>query len=146
MPESGMFRSVRSKSGMLCFSLFLPVHHQSLSLSPKLVEVFAKVPLGVSCFLSCGVGGYFVPILALGRRLIVSSRHSAAGGRRVMRARVVLWRSGASGTDANAVDKKTTLLECFQKKKALAAVKALTRESTTTQPEEKSSTTSKEEG
>ena len=58
-----------------------------------------------------------MPVLALGRRLIVSSRHSAAGGRRVMRARVVLWRSGASATGANAVDRKTTLLGCFQKKK-----------------------------
>ena len=70
------------------------------------VGVFAVVPLGVSCSLSCRVGGTDTlwPVRALGRRPVVPSRHSAASGRRGMRARLVCWRSGASGMGANAVD------------------------------------------
>ena len=56
----------------------------------RLVGVFAVVPLGVSCSLPCWVGGYFAA-----RHVrtfeVVSSRHSAAGGHRVMRARLVFW-------------------------------------------------------
>ena len=68
--------------------------------------MFAVVPLGVSCFVSCrvGSGGYFCgPLERWGAGQVVSSRHSAAGGRRAMRARLVFWRSGASGMGANAV-------------------------------------------
>ena len=35
------------------------------------------------------------PLERWGRRQVVSSRHSATGGRRVMRARLVFWRSGS---------------------------------------------------
>ena len=39
---------------------------------------------------------------------VLSSRHSATSGRRVIRARLVFWRSGASGVGASAVHKKST--------------------------------------
>ena len=54
------------------------------------------------------------PVKPLGRRQVVSSRHSDTGGRRVMRVRLVFWGSGASGTGANAVDKKSTFLCVFK--------------------------------
>ena len=46
------FRVVRSASDCVCLS------HVSGWLG--LIEVFATVPLGASCFLSCRVGGYSV--------------------------------------------------------------------------------------
>ena len=65
------------------------------------------------------------PVGTLGRKQVVSSRHSDTGGRRVMRARLVFWGSGASGTGANAVDRKSIFFWCFQNKRAplSAAVK-----------------------
>ena len=73
------------------------------------VDVFAAVPLGVSCFLSCWAGGYFAGRWNVGAQAgSVSSRHPDTSGRRVMSARFVFWRSGASGMGANAVDKKST--------------------------------------
>ena len=75
----------------------------------RLVEVFAAVPPGVSCFLSCRSGNTLWPVGTLGSQQHVSTRHSATSGRRVMRARVVFWRSGASGMGANAVEGKSTL-------------------------------------
>ena len=86
--------------GCVCFS------HVSGWLTS--VEVLAVVPLGVSCFLWCLVGDTLWPVRTMGRRQVVSSRHSAASGSRVMRARLVFWRSGASGMGANAVDGKST--------------------------------------
>ena len=53
-----------------------------------------------------GSGDTWWPVATLGRRQVVSSRHSTTDGHRVMRARLVFWRSGASGMGANAVDKK----------------------------------------
>ena len=50
------------------------------------VEVFAAVPLGVSCTL--------LPVRTWERKQVVSSRHSDTGGRRVMRARLVFWVMG----------------------------------------------------
>ena len=91
--------------------------------------MFAAVPLGVSCFLSSWVGGYCVAG-TLGRRQVVSSRHSDTSGRCVMRALLVFWGSGAGGMGANAVHKKSKFF-CggggFQNKRALlsAAVKGL---------------------
>ena len=49
---SVVFRVVRSASDCVCLS------HASGWL--RLIEVFATVPLGASCFLSCRVGGYSV--------------------------------------------------------------------------------------
>ena len=92
------------------------------------VEVFAAVPIGVSCILSCWVGGYFVARWNDGALAgFFLSLHSATGGRRAMRARLVFWMSGASGMGAHAVDKKSTFLMFFQNKGALllAAVKGL---------------------
>ena len=47
----------------------------------------------------CRVGEweFLWPVRTLGRRQVVSSRHSDTSGRRVMRARLVFRRSGASG-------------------------------------------------
>ena len=58
----------------------------------KLVEVFAVGPLGV---------------------------HSATGGRRVMRAHLVFWRSGVSGMGAHPVNKKSTIEGVLKNKRAL---------------------------
>ena len=55
-----------------------------------------------------GQGDTLWPIGTLGPRQVVSSRQSATGVRCVMRARLVFWRSGASGRSANAVDRKST--------------------------------------
>ena len=89
----------------------------------RLVEVFAVVPLGVSCSLSCRVGRYCVACQNVGARAgsfieVLSSRHSATSGRRVIRARLVFWRSGASGVGASAVHKKSTFFWCCQNKRA----------------------------
>ena len=43
--------------------------------------------------------------------------HSDKSGRRVIRARLVFWKSGASGMGANAIDKKSTFFEVFFNKK-----------------------------
>ena len=66
------------------------------------VEVFAAVPLGVSCFLSCWVGGYFVARWNVGAQ---AGCFIAAFGacRRVMRARLVFW-------CANAIDRNRHFL------------------------------------
>ena len=87
--------------------------------------MFAVVPLGVSCFLSCRVGGYFVARQNVGAQA-GCSRQLATGGRRVIRARLVFWKSGAKGMGANAVERKSTSL-VFQCERAplLAAVKGL---------------------
>ena len=59
------------------------------------VEVFAAVPLGLSCFLSCWAGRYFVARWNVGAQAgCFSSRHSDTGGR-VMRARHVFWGVGS---------------------------------------------------
>ena len=93
-----MFRLVRS--WLFCSSGFwLRLFLSHVSGWLKLVEVFAAVPLGVSCSLSCRV----ILCGPSGRRQVVSSRHSETTGRRVMRARLVFWKSGASGMGANAV-------------------------------------------
>ena len=82
------------------------------------VEVFAVIPLGLSCFLSAlerwsAQAGCFIA-------------HSDASGRRVMRARLVFWRSGASSMGANAVDWNSTFFGVFKIKAcALFAVKGL---------------------
>ena len=68
--------------------------------SLRLVEVFTEVPLGMSCLSRVGSGDTLWPVKTLGRRQVVSSWHSATSGRRVMRARIVFWRSGASGMGA----------------------------------------------
>ena len=47
----------------------------------RLVEVFAVVPLGVTCFLSSRVGDTLWPVRALECRQVVSSRHSARTSR-----------------------------------------------------------------
>ena len=54
------------------------------------------------------------PVGTLGRGQVLSSRHSATSGRRVMRARLVFWRSVASGMGACAVHKKSTLFGVFK--------------------------------
>ena len=69
------------------------------------------VPLGVSCFLSCWVGGYFVARWNVGAQagcFIAAFGHQR---RRVMRARLVFYGSVASGMGANAVYKKSTFLD-----------------------------------
>ena len=115
-----VFRLVRS--WLLCNSGFWS--HVSGWLTS--VEVFAAVPLGVSCFLSCLVGGYFVArwnvgaqagcfIAALGYRRPPRHAHtSRVLGRGGGRGRGC----GASGTGANAVDKKATSLGVFKNKRA----------------------------
>ena len=81
------------------------------------------------CIVFCraGSGDTLWPVRTLERRQVVSSRHPATSGRRVIRARLVLWRSGASGMGAYAVDKKSTFFWCQENKSAplLAAVKGL---------------------
>ena len=68
--------------------------------------MFAVVPLGVLLsVVSCR--GYSVAGLNVGAQAS-SSRHSASSGRRVMRARLVFWRSGVRGMGADALDKKST--------------------------------------
>ena len=56
----------------------------------------------VSAFCRVGSGDTVWPVGTLERRQVVSSQHSAAGGRRVTRASLVFWRSGASDMGANA--------------------------------------------
>ena len=53
----------------------------------------------MECLAFCrvGSGDALWPFRMLGSRQVVSSRYSATSGRRVMRARLVFWRSGASG-------------------------------------------------
>ena len=70
--------------------------------------------LGVLAFCRVGSGDTLWPVRTLACRQVVSSRHSATSGRRVIRARLVFWRSGASGMGANAVDNKD-MFGCFQK-------------------------------
>ena len=73
-----------------------------------LVVVFAAVPLGVSCFLSCRVGGILDgPLKRWRAGTLFWTRHSATSGLRVIRARLVFWRSGASGKGAKAVVTKS---------------------------------------
>ena len=79
-----------------------------------LVVVFAVVSLGVPCFLSCRVGGYFVTLWNVGAQ-VSCSRHSAASGRHVMRARL------ASGMGAHAVVRKSTFYGVFKTKKRAPA-------------------------
>ena len=47
---------------------------------------------------------------------VASASHAltVSGGRRVMRARLVFWKSGASGMGANAVDKTSTFYGVFK--------------------------------
>ena len=71
---------------------------------PWFVEVFAVVPLGVSCFLSCRAQGYFVPFGSCG-----ASRLFAAFG----------WRSATSGMGANAVVTKSTFFGVSKIERAL---------------------------
>ena len=109
------FLGLRGLSGVPIGALVVVL--QQWLLVATSVEVFAVVPLGVSCFLSCWVGGTLWPVRTLGRRQVASSRHSATSGRRVMRARLVFWRSGPGGMNANAVDTKSAFL-CFENKRA----------------------------
>ena len=86
----------------------------------RLVEVFAAVPLGVACFLSCLVVGYLVARWNVGAQ--AGCFITAFGYRRPPRhesASLVFWGSGASGTGANTVDKKSTFWGCFPNKRAL---------------------------
>ena len=110
---SVVLRSVRS--WLFCNSCVCWSHVSAWLTS---VKVFPAVPLGVSCFLSCWVGGYFVARQNVGAQG-GSSRHSDADGRRVMRVRLVFWRSGASGMGANAVGKESTIW-VFSKKACTA--------------------------
>ena len=72
---SVVFRLVRS--WLFCNSGFwLRVCLPHVSGCLRLVEVFAAIPFGVSCFLSCGVGETLCPVGTLVRRQVVSSRHS----------------------------------------------------------------------
>ena len=63
----------------------------------------------------------------LGRRHVVSSRYSATGGRRVILARLVFWRSGAGGKGCKCSCHEIGMFWCFQNERAplLAAVKGL---------------------
>ena len=83
-----------------------------------LVVVFEVVPLGVSYFLSCRVGGYFVARWSVGTQANCSDEHSATSGGRVMRAQLVFSRSGACCMGANAVVGKSTFLSFFQNNRA----------------------------
>ena len=78
------------------------------------VEVFAVVPLGVSCCLSCRdvSEDTLWQVSTLERRQVAPPRHSTTSVRRVVHARLVLWRSGASGMGANAVDKQSPCFQC----------------------------------
>ena len=78
------------------------------------VEVFAAVPLVVSCFQSCRVRGYFVVRWNVGAQAGCFIAVFGHKRRHVMRARLVFWRSGASGMGANAVDKKSTFWGVFK--------------------------------
>ena len=69
-----------------------------------------------SVLLSVVPGDTLWPSGTLERRQIVPTRHSATGGRNVMRAQLVFSRLGAGGMGANAVVGKSTFFECFQKK------------------------------
>ena len=65
----------------------------------------------LQCLAFCrvGSGDTLWPVRTLVRRQVVSSRHSDAGGRRVMRARLEFWESGACGMGANQ-NKRAPLL------------------------------------
>ena len=64
-------------------------------------------------FSRVGLGDTLWPVRTFGRKQVVSSRHSVTGGRCVMRARLVLWRSGSSGMGASAVDRKSKFWGCY---------------------------------
>ena len=70
----------------------------------------------LECLAFCRVvwGDTLWPVGTLGRKQVASSRHSDAGGCRVMRARLVFLAAGASGMGANAVDKKSTFFGVFK--------------------------------
>ena len=51
----------------------------------------------------------------LEHKQVVSSRHLATSDHRVVRARLVFWRSGASGMGTHAVDKKSAFDGVFKR-------------------------------
>ena len=69
----------------------------------------------LECLALCRVGSgeTLWPVGTLGRRQVVSSRPSDTGGHRVTRARLVFWRSGASGIGVSAVDRTSTFWGVF---------------------------------
>ena len=78
------------------------------------VEVFAAVPLGVSCLLSCWVGGYFVGRWSVGAQAgcFIAAFGYRQPPRHARTSRVL--GSGASGMGANAVDRKSTFFDVFK--------------------------------
>ena len=91
------------------------------------VEVFAVIPPGMSCFQSCWVGEILCgpsERWGAGRLLHPGIRIQAAPA---SCARLVFWRSGASGTGAHSVYKKSTFFGVFTTSAALlsAVVKGL---------------------
>ena len=77
-----------------------------------LVEVFAAVPLGVSCFQSCSVGGYLVVRWNVGAQAscFIAAFRYRRPPRHGRTSRVV----GVSGVGANAVDKKSNFFGVFK--------------------------------